>query len=341
MLRKIILKVVAISNTMLFVSSALLILLASVLIVVVEPETFPTVFDGFWWTMTTVTTVGYGDYSPATFGGRLIALVLYILGIGLIGVVIGKVLDGLGKFRKNREEGNIMYYEKGHYIIIGWSHKAKAAIKEMRETNKDVEIVIVDDLEKAPMLAENIHYIRGNVSGSDVLEKANITEAEAVLIFADERVQDKQLGDGRTLLIATAVEAVAPNVHTIVEVMEEAHIKNFEHIQVDEFIISHETISSLFVRSAFRKGISSVYNQLLRRSFGDDLFHVPKQKHWKTFRDAFNELLEDGATLIADHTNLSVNRMLDEQLPEDAELYVICDLETYERIQQKYSGNRH
>ncbi len=288
-----------------------------------------------------MTTVGYGDYSPATIGGRMIALVLYILGIGLIGVVIGKVLDRLGKFRKDREEGNIVYREKGHYIIIGWSHKAKAAIKEMQETKKDVEIVIVDDLEKAPMLTENIHYIRGNVSGGDVLEKANIKEAEAVLIFADERVQDKQLADGRTLLVATAVEAAAPHVHSIVEVMEEAHLKNFEHIQVDEFIISHETISSLFVRSAFRKGISSVYNQLLRRSFGDDLYHIPRQSHWNTYRDAFNELLENGATLIADHTNLSVNRMLDNRLPEDAELYVICDSVTYERIQRKYIGNRH
>ncbi|SDK44656.1 potassium channel family protein [Sediminibacillus albus] len=340
MLRKLILKVVAISNTVLFVFSTLLMLLASVLIVLVEPETFPTIFDGFWWVMTTVTTVGYGDYSPATFGGRMIALVLYILGIGLIGVVIGKVLDGIGSFRKNREEGNIVYREKGHYIIIGWSHKAEAAIKEMLETKKDTEIVIVDDLEKAPMLSENVHYIRGNVSEGSVLLKANIKEAAAVLIFADERIQDKQLGDGRTLLIASAVESLTHDVHTIAEVMEEAHIKNFEYANVDEFIVSHETISSLFVRSAFRKGISNVYNQLLRRSYGEDLFHVPTLGHWQTYRDAFNELLEDGATLIADHNNLSVNRMLDSKLPANAELYAICNQDTYERIQQKYNGNR-
>ncbi|WP_053218849.1 hypothetical protein [Virgibacillus senegalensis] len=51
MIRKFILKVVAISNTALFITSALLVLLASVLITVVEPDTFPTVFDGFWWTL--------------------------------------------------------------------------------------------------------------------------------------------------------------------------------------------------------------------------------------------------------------------------------------------------
>ncbi|WP_245830902.1 potassium channel family protein [Sediminibacillus massiliensis] len=337
MLQKFIFKLVAISNTMIFLSSFALVLISSILIVHLEPETFPTYFEGFWWVMTTVTTVGYGDYSPVTVEGRLLALLLYIFGIGLIGVIIGKVLDGLGKFRKDREEGNIVYFDKGHYVIIGWSHKAKAAIQEMEETKKDTEIVIVDDLEKAPMLSDHIHYIKGDVSTTGVLEKANIKDASAVLIFADERIEDKQLGDGRTLLIASAVEAVAPNVHTVVEVMDEEHIKNFEYVNVDEFVVSHETISSLFVRSAFRKGISNVYNQLLRRAYGDDLFHIPKKESWKTYRDAFNELLQEGATLIADRDNLSINRMLDDHLPGDAELYVICDKQTCEKIHQRFT----
>ncbi|WP_407272245.1 potassium channel family protein [Radiobacillus sp. PE A8.2] len=325
-------KAIKIQNSLLFISSILLVLISSILVVHIENETFSTYFDGFWWVMTTVTTVGYGDLYPSSIGGRLIAIFLYIFGIGLIGVVIGKVVDGLAIFRKKREEGDIMYKEQGHYIIIGWSQKAKFAIKEMLDTNTEIDIVIIDQLEKAPMLSENIHYIKGNASEIAVLEKANIIEAKAVLVFADDRIQDDQLSDGKTLLIASAIESIAPNVHTIVEVIEENHIKNFEYMKVDEFIISNETISSLFVRSAFRKGISSVYNQLLRRSHGDDLYHIPSSPEWKTYRDAFEALLKQGATLIADKNNLSINRMLDEQLPKDAELYVICDQETYKQL---------
>lgn len=44
-----------------------------------------TVFDGIWWSFVTATTVGYGDISPATPAGRVIAAVLMIVGIGLIG----------------------------------------------------------------------------------------------------------------------------------------------------------------------------------------------------------------------------------------------------------------
>lgn len=43
--------------------------------------------DGVWWAFVTATTVGYGDISPSTFYGRMIAMALMLLGIGLIGTV--------------------------------------------------------------------------------------------------------------------------------------------------------------------------------------------------------------------------------------------------------------
>ena len=42
-------------------------------------------FDGIWWSFVTATTVGYGDISPSTPAGRVIAALLMIAGIGLIG----------------------------------------------------------------------------------------------------------------------------------------------------------------------------------------------------------------------------------------------------------------
>ncbi|WP_058307052.1 potassium channel family protein [Gracilibacillus massiliensis] len=325
-------KVVQISNYVLFIASFLLVIFSSMFIMLLEKQTFPTFFDGFWWVMTTVTTVGYGDLYPVTVAGRWLALFLYVFGIGLIGIVIGKIIDGLAIYRKKREEGDIVYKGKGHYIIIGWSQKAKFAIKEMIATNYEIDIVLIDQLEKAPILDQNIFYIKGNASEKAPLEKANIQEAKSVLVFSDDSISEGQLADGKTLLIASTIESMAPEVHTIVEVMEESHIKNFKYMNIDEFIISNETISSLFVRSAFRNGMSSIFGQLLRRSHGDDLYHVPSKQSWATYRDAFNELIEKGATLVADRDQLNINRMLDQPIPNEAELYVICDKVTYQSI---------
>ncbi len=48
-----------------------------------------TIVDGFWWAMTTVTTIGYGDIAPITNGGRLIAMGIMIVGLGFVAVVTG------------------------------------------------------------------------------------------------------------------------------------------------------------------------------------------------------------------------------------------------------------
>jgi voltage-gated potassium channel len=51
-----------------------------------ENKSIVSMGDAFWWAIVTITTVGYGDVSPVTPEGRLIAVALMILGIGFIGV---------------------------------------------------------------------------------------------------------------------------------------------------------------------------------------------------------------------------------------------------------------
>lgn len=61
---------------------AIFTLIGGSLISVFENITFS---DGVWWAFVTTTTVGYGDISPNSLGGRIIACVLMIVGIGLVG----------------------------------------------------------------------------------------------------------------------------------------------------------------------------------------------------------------------------------------------------------------
>jgi voltage-gated potassium channel len=58
--------------------------------------------DGIWWAIVTATTVGYGDISPATTEGRIIAVVLMLLGIGVIGAFTATVAS----FFVAQEEGS-------------------------------------------------------------------------------------------------------------------------------------------------------------------------------------------------------------------------------------------
>lgn len=47
--------------------------------------------DGLWWAIVTTTTVGYGDISPDTISGRIVAVFLMLIGIGIIGMLTSSI----------------------------------------------------------------------------------------------------------------------------------------------------------------------------------------------------------------------------------------------------------
>lgn len=67
--------------------------------------------DALWWAIVTVTTVGYGDRYPVTEGGRIVAVILMLVGIGLIGVLTATVAS---VFIKEHTDANKEEFKKGH-----------------------------------------------------------------------------------------------------------------------------------------------------------------------------------------------------------------------------------
>lgn len=314
------------------------IILSSLIIQTLEPETFPRFMDALWWTMTTVVTVGYGDYSPSTDAGRIFTMILlYTLGIGAMGVIIGKIFESLSLYRKMKEEGKLTYKGKGHYILIGSSRdKLKNVVDEILNANKTCDIVIVDHSNESPVTHDRVHFVSGNPAEEEVLMQANILESKSVAVFTDDRIDLPEYADGKTLLIASRVEHISKhnkkNLYTIAEIMKEKHIALFEHANVDEFILSNESVSKLMAHAAIFPGSSRLFKQLLSNTEGENLYEIAKKPHWRTYKDAAMELFDAGATLLSDGHALDVARRHNEEIPDGAKMFVICNEETYQRI---------
>ncbi len=301
-----------------------------------EPEIFVTPFIGFWYVMTTVTTTGYGDFVPETTIGRVFGLFLYLVGIGLIGIVIGKIVEGFGIYRKLKEEGKLRYKGKNHYVIIGWTNKAKHTMNEIMEIDEYAKILVIDSLEKSPIEHERFFYIQGDPTDIETLDKANILTAKAVLIFTRDSEFNPVTADGQSLLIVSSIESYAvemnKEIYTIVEILKEKHISNFEHANVDEFIIADEALSDLMAKAAVDKGSSKLIMELLSRRSGVDIRKIKKKQIWGTYNDAFEDLKKLGANLISDRNDFNILSKLEDRIPAEAELYVICSKESYEKI---------
>jgi voltage-gated potassium channel len=67
--------------------------------------------DALWWAIVTVTTVGYGDRYPITDGGRAVAVILMLVGIGLIGVLTATVAS---VFIKEHTDASKQEFQEGH-----------------------------------------------------------------------------------------------------------------------------------------------------------------------------------------------------------------------------------
>lgn len=63
-----------------------------------------TAWDGIWWAVTTVTTVGYGGLEPETDSGRIIASAIMLVGIGFVALVTAFIADRFVASQKETEE---------------------------------------------------------------------------------------------------------------------------------------------------------------------------------------------------------------------------------------------
>ena len=69
-----------------------------------QPEVFKSIFHSSWWSIVTLTTVGYGDVYPITLGGKIFTFFVLIIGVGVVTVPAGLVATSLSKAREIQDE---------------------------------------------------------------------------------------------------------------------------------------------------------------------------------------------------------------------------------------------
>ena len=66
-----------------------------------QPENFKSIFHSLWWSVATLTTVGYGDVYPITIGGKIFTFFMLIIGLGIIAVPAGLFASALSQTVKD------------------------------------------------------------------------------------------------------------------------------------------------------------------------------------------------------------------------------------------------
>ena len=225
----------------------------------------------FYYYGVTATTVGYGDLSPVSQAGRLLATLFVIPGaIAIFTAVLGKVLAGISGFWRKRMQGaGDFSIRTGHMIVLGWqegpTRKLMTMLSAERTKNEALPVLVSRSLEENPM-SDSIDFVKSErLADPEALERAGVAGARGVIVRGEN--DDETLG---AALVATTLNA---DVHVV------AH---FEYQRTAEIAARQasriETITSLspelLVRAARDPGSSQVAKLLLSAETADTAYSM-------------------------------------------------------------------
>jgi voltage-gated potassium channel len=254
-------------------------------------DDFQSIWDGLWWTVVTMSTVGYGDKTPITTLGRIIGTICMISGPLLLVSLVGSF--GITIYNKwtRGMRGMNQIKAKNHLVLCGWNSTAKEFIEELRlnQNFKDCPIIIIDEgIETKPLDYAKVEFVHGNPSETEVLKRANIGEAKYAIIMADNRTP---VADQKTVLTVLAIEQANPAIISCAELND---INNEEHLRragCDLIINPTAMTSKLLAMSLQNPASSNIIKELISQT-GSEIYRVeiPEQYVGLSFTEVLTML---------------------------------------------------
>ena len=277
------------SNSSVKVWSAVFVLLLLMMFIIFKSEqktnsAINTLFDAVWYTIVTVTTVGYGDIAPASFWGRLSAMALLLVGVAIFGALSGKFASFILDRQQKKDRGLLkMTNMKNHLLICGWKPGFENILEGMLLANPDIppeQVVILNNAKHSDIEAiqaneklKAINFLRGDFTDEDALLKAQIKKADRALILADRSEDFSTLEtDSRTVLAVITIKNLNPRIYCVAEIIDSKFEKHLSLARCDEIIMTSDYEQNLLVQASSGKGMSHILRELAAENEKQGLF---------------------------------------------------------------------
>lgn len=268
----------------------LLLLFSCTLIVWWQERNFEgSYWDSLWSVLFTL--IGQGEFAtrPATFVGRIIVFLLSIFGVALFGVVFAEVMQRLINSRLKEMLGMNTCKFEGHVVICGWNTRGPHLIRQLMASGREIAVVAE---ERPNDLHPDAFFVQGSPSDSDSLVKGGVERAKAAIILWDPKFGDD---DSRAILTGLAVETIAPEVYSVMELHNPANERYARYAHVDDILYTDSLIADITGICTHYEGISSFIKDILSTS--DDghsfaSFDAPEEFEGRTIGELFSHFRE-------------------------------------------------
>jgi voltage-gated potassium channel len=280
-------------------------------------NSFRNLGDSLWWTIVTMTTVGYGDIIPITVAGKIIGGICMIGGPILMVSAVGSIGASLYNRWTKGVKGMGQVKSMGHIVICGWNKQAIDIIDQLRESElRDRSITIIDDkIDSKPIDDARISFVRGNASELSTLNRANIMQADFAIVLADDNTPT---ADQKTVLTVLAIEKSNPPIISCAELNDANNEEHLVRAGCNVVINASSLASRLLAMSLQNPAVNNIIKELVSQE-GNEIYRVsiPRQYVGHPFVDTMPDMKKlhgitvigverDGESLINPAANLSL-----------------------------------
>lgn len=202
---------------------------------IIEDYTF---FEGFYMSVITLTTVGFGEVKPLSGAGRGFTTFYILLGFGSLAIaghaiaesLLEKVFSGRSGIKKMRKKISAL---KSHYIICGYGRVGAAASEYFQKTGIDF-VTIEANPEHCRIINEKgCFYIEGDATRESLLLEAGIKSAKGLLALLNS--------DPDNLFIVLSARELNPTLHIIARAGEPSSGKKIMRAGADSVVSPFST----------------------------------------------------------------------------------------------------
>ena len=174
----------------LFMFAGFMVLLGSTAIYLFEgalPEQsgVNTFFDAIYWTVVTLSTVGYGDITPVTSEGRLVAMVVIASGIGVFAfstsIIVSALQDRMGDIRTQRVAGELER-RRGYTVVCGYGRVGQAVVERLGAEDEQFVIIERDPERVRQASARRLLVVEGDAAEPEIMAAVGLADRAAVVI---------------------------------------------------------------------------------------------------------------------------------------------------------------
>lgn len=239
-----------------------------------------TLFESFYMTLMTLTTVGYGELHPLSVGGRLVASALMMAGVATVFISIGILVDVLIKLeladyfgRKRRDR--MLDKLNNHYIVCGAGRVGRSVIHELQRSGASILLVDSDPNRAQWGIQEGIPTLVADATKDETLHRARVTDAKGLVAAI--------ASDAENVYVTLSARVLNPNLLIAARASDEQAEEKLKRAGATTVLTPYSFIGHRLAQSMLRPHVLNFLDVASAFGGGEELeieteqLHIPKE----------------------------------------------------------------